>query len=164
MTQSLRELLLRRLNQAFWLILLMSLAGWGAWRFSRLATPANEPMQTNRIDREFQQLHLQAITSLDSSVNGLRLAVMSGESEPVLLALTEQLRQQAQEVALLSSSRETALVPPSSVIQPLLLDQCQKFRQLLHRKAPVRLLSQHLAEFQSQVRHLQYRVAGDYHP
>jgi hypothetical protein len=158
-TQSLRELLLRRLNQAFWLLLLMVLAGWGAWRFSSLAAPAVSVSLTTKPPlRKFQQLQLQSITSLDSSVNLLRFAMLTGEPETVLLNLTEQIRQQSQEVTLLSTSGRNKVLTKPSDSQTVLLDQCQAFRKLLIRKASVRLLSQHLAVFQSQVRHLQYRI------
>ncbi|RRB02694.1 hypothetical protein [Larkinella rosea] len=162
MTQSLRELLLRRLNQVFWLGLLMILAGWGAWRFSGLAAPVSSVLTPSRtIAPRIQQLHLRSLSSLDSSVSVLRLAVMTGEAETVLLDLNEQIRQQTQEVTLLSSSGPGIRSAKQTVNQPVLLNHCLVFRKMLLRKASVRALSQHIAEFQSQVRHLQYRVAGN---
>ncbi|GAB3898174.1 hypothetical protein GCM10028803_17230 [Larkinella knui] len=139
----------------------MMLAGWGAWRFSRLATPPPISRPTHRIDREFRQLHLQSIASLDSSVNLLRQALTAQESETVLLNLTEQVRQQTQAVSLLSLSDPSFTEANPTDTRTALLDQCLEFRQLLLRKSPTPALSQHLAVFQSEVRHLHYRVAGN---
>ncbi|GAB3919172.1 hypothetical protein [Larkinella terrae] len=162
MTHSLRELLLRRLNQAFWLGLLMMLAGWGAWRFANLTAPASAATAPGHsADQAFQQIHLQSISSLDSSVTVLRMAMLNGESETVLLNLNEQIRQQAQEVSLLSSSRPGMRSVKPSGNQPILPDQCLVFKKMLLRKTSVRLLSQHIAGFQSQIRHLHYRVSGN---
>ncbi|MGA0555444.1 hypothetical protein ACO2Q8_02255 [Larkinella sp. VNQ87] len=146
-----RILLLRRLNQSFWLLLLMGLTTWGAWRFCILLAPSvTRPLVPAH--QELHTLHSQHLESLDSSVTALRLAVITGQPEAVLLEMHEQIRQLAQEVTLLSVSeprRKTALQTP-------LLDQCLAFKRLLILNAPAPALSQHLATLQSQVRYQQF--------
>lgn len=148
-THSFRILLLRRLIQTFWLLILMGLAAWGAWRFSRLASPVSAaPLPVYQSTNALQQLHIQSLATLDSSLTVLRMAVLSGKSEADLHALNEQNRQQAQEISLLMGAKtEIALIDP-----------CLHFRELLRQKATTGQLSQHLASFQSQVRHLQFQM------
>lgn len=146
-THPLRLLLLRRLNQAFWLLLLMGLTAWGAWRFCQLDPPAASlPVET--VPTELQQLQQQSLSTLDSSVTVLRMAVMTGQPETVLLDLTEQVRQQSHEVTLLSATDHQ------------LLNQCLTFRQAVLWNVSPPVLSGHLASLQSQIRHLQHQASG----
>ncbi|GAB3335365.1 hypothetical protein GCM10027299_44290 [Larkinella ripae] len=154
MIDSLRVLLLRRFNQAFWLLMLMMLSGWGAWRFCRQAVLAPSLASPAAPARpEIHQFHLQSIAALDSSVTLLRLAVRDGQSETTLLALNEQIRQQTQEVSLLSSGGR------ATVLTPKLLNSCLAFRQLILQKTAAPRLSQHLATWQSEIRHLYFQSA-----
>ncbi|MFD1140301.1 hypothetical protein ACFQ4C_04245 [Larkinella insperata] len=146
-THSFRILLLRRLNQVFWLLLLMGLTAWGAWRFCQLA-PSTTPRRVAPATTELQRHQLQSISSLDSSVTVLRMAVMTDQSETILLGLTEGIRQQAHEVTLLTDADDQ------------LMNHCLALRQSLQQKASTRFLSKQIADLQSHIRYLHHQTTG----
>ncbi|MFC5407832.1 hypothetical protein ACFPMF_00830 [Larkinella bovis] len=83
------------------------------------------------------------------------MAVMSGQPDAVLLNLTEQLQQQAQEITLLTSSGNIFPSKPGASGTSL-MDHCTTFRKLLSTKAMIRVQTRQITAFQSEVRHLQY--------